>query len=80
MSPKERAHANKYAYNFKCTLMHNTLLNEKRTEAKQTDPMFNLIMETLFAAGRSWIFSLDDFHFPRILAVGSSTFLKARDN
>lgn len=53
MSPKERAHANKYAYNFKCTLMHNTLLNEKRTEAKQTDPMFNAIMETLFAAGRA---------------------------
>lgn len=51
--------ASKYAYNFKCNLMHNTLLNERRirAEAKQTNPLLNLIITILSGAGRNWIFS-----------------------
>lgn len=79
-SHKERVHANKYAYNFKCNLMDNTLLNERRirAEAKQADPMLNLIIKILSGAGSNRIFSsFSYFQFPRILAVGSGTFLKA---
>lgn len=74
-------HANKHAYNFKCNSVLNTLLNERRIRAvaKQTDPMVNLMIKVLSGAGGNWIFSyFNDFQFPRILAVGRSTFLKAR--